>query len=105
MSKYENGERRLDLIEFLEIAKALDVDSCKFINELEQQERSVTLFDEWEITAEHLTKIITENPSARGMLFGYVAEYKLREIITTFPEISYMTKFDDHNRKRRVIYT
>jgi transcriptional regulator with XRE-family HTH domain len=40
VSKYENGERRLDLIEFLEIAKALNINVCKFINELEKGDAS-----------------------------------------------------------------
>jgi DNA-binding transcriptional regulator YiaG len=34
VSKYERGERRLDLIEFLEIAKALKADPCDVINKL-----------------------------------------------------------------------
>lgn len=34
VSKYECGERRLDLIEFLEIADVLDVDIALFINNL-----------------------------------------------------------------------
>ncbi|MEN8221116.1 MAG: helix-turn-helix transcriptional regulator [Pseudomonadota bacterium] len=34
VSKYENGERRLDLVEFLEIADYLQLDPCKFIRKL-----------------------------------------------------------------------
>jgi transcriptional regulator with XRE-family HTH domain len=34
VSKYENGERRLDLVEFLEIAVAVGFDPCSFIREL-----------------------------------------------------------------------
>lgn len=34
VSKYERGERRLDLIEFLEIAKALQIEPMTFINKL-----------------------------------------------------------------------
>ncbi len=34
VSKYENGERRLDLIEFLDIAAALEIDPLSFIQEL-----------------------------------------------------------------------
>ena len=61
----------------------------------------MTIFDEWNIDARQLTKILEENPSLRGMLFGYVAEIKLREIISSFPQVSYMTKFDDHDRKKK----
>lgn len=33
VSKYERGERRIDLPEFLEIAAVLDIDVSKFIKE------------------------------------------------------------------------
>ncbi|MEZ4514806.1 MAG: helix-turn-helix transcriptional regulator [Chloroflexota bacterium] len=36
VSKYENGERRIDLIEFIEIADALGIDSLKFIREFQE---------------------------------------------------------------------
>ena len=36
VSKYENGERRLDVIEFLTIAKALKADPCDVIRKMEQ---------------------------------------------------------------------
>ncbi len=36
VSKYESGERRLDLIEFLDAAKALQFDIYEFINKLEE---------------------------------------------------------------------
>ena len=45
--------------------------------------------------------MLDDNPSLRGMLLGYVAEMKLKEIITSFPEVTYITKFDDHNRKKK----
>lgn len=36
VSKYESGERRLDLIEFLEVAEALQFDPFEFIKKLEK---------------------------------------------------------------------
>ncbi|MGH7110836.1 MAG: helix-turn-helix domain-containing protein [Stellaceae bacterium] len=39
VSKYERGERRLDLIEFLAIAEALDIDPCQFIRDLQADTR------------------------------------------------------------------
>ncbi len=36
ISKYESGERRLDLVEFLDIAEALQFDKFKFIKNLEE---------------------------------------------------------------------
>lgn len=35
VSKYERGERRLDVIEFLDIVKILDVDACTLLRELQ----------------------------------------------------------------------
>lgn len=34
VSKYELGERRIDVIEFLEIARELEVDPCKTLKRL-----------------------------------------------------------------------
>ncbi|MEH2316167.1 helix-turn-helix domain-containing protein [Nostoc sp.] len=34
VSKYERGERRLDVIEFLQIAQVLEIDPLAFIEEL-----------------------------------------------------------------------
>jgi transcriptional regulator with XRE-family HTH domain len=36
VSKYENGERRLDLIEFLEIAEAIGFDPIGFIRKIQK---------------------------------------------------------------------
>lgn len=35
VSKYENGERRLDVVEFLELAAILDIDVVRFIHTLQ----------------------------------------------------------------------
>ena len=35
VSKYERGERRLDVVEFLEVARALGMDAVKFIKKLD----------------------------------------------------------------------
>jgi len=61
----------------------------------------MTILEEWDITVEQLTNLLNENPSLKGMLLGYTAELKLKEIITLLPEVSFITKFDDHNRKKK----
>jgi len=61
----------------------------------------VNILTEWEITPEQLSDLLAANPSLRGMLLGYVAELKLREIVTAIPSVSYTVKFDDHNRKKK----
>lgn len=61
----------------------------------------MSILTEWEITPQQLTELLEENPSLRGMLLGYVAELKLKEIVTSIPNVSYTVKFDDHNRKKK----
>lgn len=39
VSKYERGERRIDLVEFMEIATALELDVQAFIGEYQQASR------------------------------------------------------------------
>lgn len=36
VSKYERGERRLDVVEFLEVAKALGETPCELLRQLEE---------------------------------------------------------------------
>lgn len=44
VSKYERGERRLDVVEFLEVARALGAAPCELLRKLEQstEARDVT---------------------------------------------------------------
>jgi DNA-binding XRE family transcriptional regulator len=42
VSKYERGERRLDVVEFLDVAVALDLDVCDFLNRLNDYPNSNT---------------------------------------------------------------
>ena len=37
VSKYERGERRLDVVEFLEIAKAIGIDAVDFLGRISSQ--------------------------------------------------------------------
>jgi transcriptional regulator with XRE-family HTH domain len=37
VSKFERGERRLDVIEFLEVARALSLDAARIVSELERR--------------------------------------------------------------------
>lgn len=102
VSKYESGERRLDLIEFLEISQTLQFDPCELIRSIYSKTLpNPTIMDEWKVTANELTILLQENPSLRGMLFGYVAELKLREIISALHGVRAMKKFDDHDRKKK----
>ncbi len=37
VAKYENGERRLDVIEFLLVSREIGIDPCNIIKQIEQQ--------------------------------------------------------------------
>lgn len=63
--------------------------------------RGPTILEKWGISAHDLTKLIDENPSLRGMLFGYVAEFQFSKIWLVHPDVSYAIKPDDHNRKKK----
>ncbi|HEU5121690.1 MAG TPA: hypothetical protein VFT59_02500, partial [Candidatus Saccharimonadales bacterium] len=54
-----------------------------------------------EITPHELTQLINENPSLRGIMLGYVAEYKLKKLLETHPGISESRKYDDHDRTQK----
>jgi len=104
VSKYERGERRLDVIEFLEVTRVLDVDSSFMIERIESYDAvgyRENILEKWEITPYTLTKLLAQNPSLRGMLFGYVAESKLEELWLQPPEITDCFKADDHDRKKK----
>ena len=54
-----------------------------------------TILDRWQISAEELTKIVDENPSLRGFIFGYVSEYKARTFFDGNSEITGLKKYED----------
>lgn len=60
-----------------------------------------TILDKWQISAEELTKIVDDNPSLRGFLFGYVSEYKARTYFEGHKDIERLKKYDDHDRKSK----
>jgi transcriptional regulator with XRE-family HTH domain len=37
ISKYERGERRLDVVEFLDVASALEIDPIRFLRRLQSE--------------------------------------------------------------------
>lgn len=60
-----------------------------------------TILEKWQITAEELTKIVDENPSLRGFMFGYVSEYKARTYFDGHENIEKLMKYDDHDRSSK----
>lgn len=100
VSKYETGERRLDVVEFATICRALEEDPIAVFRALIGDEQT-TVLDQWDIDAAGLTSLLDANPSLRGMLLGYVAERKLQTMIADIPGVSFVAKPDDHNRLRK----
>ena len=60
-----------------------------------------TILDIWDVTPEYLTKVVLENPSLRGMMVGYIAEMKLRDLFVDKPGITLLYKDDDHDRENK----
>lgn len=60
-----------------------------------------SLLKRWDITEEELTQVVDQNPSLRGMLFGYAAEVKLRQYIARNSPVTSMNKDDDHDRRKK----
>ena len=112
ISKYERGERRLDIIEFLHVTDALEISPLAMVMQLQPElardDRPKDILEEWAMTSQDLTTLLNQNPSLRGMLFGYTAEFKLEEIWLKESEITFCYKDDDHDRTkkgdRRIIY-
>ena len=101
VSKYERGERRLDVVELLQILRILELDIRDVLDQIvisADSPRQPDILDIWKLTSGALTSIVNENPSLRGMLLGYVAEYKLQETLVSEDGIEYLGKPDDHDR-------
>ena len=68
----------------------------------------MNILEQWNVTVDELSDAILSNGSLRGMVFGYVAEIKLRELLQARADVTELVKDDDHDRQRkgdlRVVY-
>ncbi len=104
VSKYELGERRLDVIEFLRIAEILGASTHDLIRQVaigEDFTPSANVLEELGLTATDLTALVHDNPSLRGMVISYAAEQKLRANWLSGNEITYLGKPSDHDRRNK----
>jgi len=108
VSKYESGERRIDVVEFLQICKALGVNPNIIMRALDADNNEKSILQKWEISEREFTELIDLNPSLRGMNLGYIAEKKFHDQFLMHPLITSSLKDDDHDRKRkgdrRIVY-
>jgi len=104
VSKIENGERRIDALELVDLAQAFNADPQDLVRAmlgrdvLRRREGKRDILDQWSLTASQLTELVEQNPSMRGILLGYVAEMKLTEIWFSDDRIRYIAKSGDHDR-------
>ena len=59
------------------------------------------ILEKWALTQEELAEIIEANPSMRGLIFGYVAEYKVRKMWFSDERVEHVRKYDDHDREKK----
>jgi hypothetical protein len=59
------------------------------------------ILQRWDLSADELTLVIDENPSLRGFMSGYIAEFQLKKFLKRTPGISNIIKYDDHDRKKK----
>jgi hypothetical protein len=60
-----------------------------------------TILERWQLSAEELTEIIDANPSLRGFVLGYAAEFKVRKMFLADKQFSNVRKYDDHDRQKK----
>jgi hypothetical protein len=64
-------------------------------------EQRESILKKWRLTEQEFTEIIALNPSMRGLMLGYVAEYKLRKMHFSDECFESVHKKDDHDRKHK----
>lgn len=64
-------------------------------------EQRESILKKWHLTEEELTEITALNPSMRGLMLGYIAEYKLTKLYFSAPCFENVHKKDDHDRKQK----
>lgn len=58
------------------------------------------IIEDWGLTPDELNFVLSERPSVRGILIGFVAEYRLQQGIFSDARIHRLRRYDDHDRSR-----
>jgi hypothetical protein len=66
----------------------------------EGKEDNMGLLEQWGVTLSELNRILVSRPSLRGILVGFIAEYKLSEMWFTDPRIDKLVRYENHDRTR-----
>lgn len=62
---------------------------------------SKTILEDWDIDSDYFTQVVRDNPSLRGMILGYIAERKLKDIFISSGKTTNHRKEDDHDRTKK----
>lgn len=95
ISDIERGLHNVSLKNMELLAQALDVE----IYQLFLDDKNI--LERWDIKINDFEQLISDNPSLRGFVIGYLAESKLREVLSKDKRISGLKKYDDHDRKNK----
>ena len=58
------------------------------------------LLEDWDTNLDELNEIINSRPSLRGMLIGFLAEYKISKLWFSDKRIQNLVRFDNHDRQK-----
>lgn len=58
------------------------------------------LLEQWGVTPEELNEILASRPSLRGILLGFVAEYKLPQMWFSDSRIEGLERYENHDRTK-----
>lgn len=58
------------------------------------------IVEDWSLTPDELNEILASRSSLRGMLMGFVAEYRLSKMFFHDARIHKVVRYDDHDRTR-----
>lgn len=58
------------------------------------------IIEDWGLTIDDLNTVLAERPSVRGILVGFLSEYKLQRGILSDARIHALRRYDDHDRSR-----
>ena len=58
------------------------------------------LLEQWGVTLDELNEILASRPSLRGILIGFIAEYKLSQMWFTDPRIDKLERYKNHDCTR-----
>ena len=59
------------------------------------------ILEQWGVTLDEINDILAERPSVRGILLGFIAEYKLAQIwFSNDPRVDSLERYKNHDRTR-----